>query len=211
MPDPIDPNGRRIDNDNQGQTGDFSAQIDAVTQLLARKGQQVDPNVFWVAVEKGDCLWDIAEEYGVDPLQLIKDNQQFAKNPDLIFADQVVMVRLSPGTDPVNSGKQFSLEVNSMIESAKNSPPSSVDVQWGGVESRIDAYMDLPGGRSEAAMNELLKNVTDPRARGYIFENYLQNADDKGAAYADLKKRYPDAVSAIDSAYRSVTGQEPPK
>ena len=110
MPDPILPNGHRLDNDGNNTKDlahDFSTEITATKKAIEKKGGEVPPNAQFVVVEKGDCLWNIANEYNVDPLTLIEDNKQF-KNPDLIHPGEVVVVRLPDGNkDPKSSGAVF--------------------------------------------------------------------------------------------------------
>jgi LysM repeat protein len=96
MPDPISPDFKRFDDDigtrhanNPAQLAeDFSGKIEAAKA----DGANASGDTTWVVVEKGDNLWDIAEQYGVDPQTLIGDNKQFG-DPDLIHPGQVVVVR----------------------------------------------------------------------------------------------------------------------
>jgi hypothetical protein len=51
------------------------------------------PDQTIVLVEKGDCLWTIAEEAGADPVTTAYQiNDQFQDNPDLIFPGEIVFV-----------------------------------------------------------------------------------------------------------------------
>src|SRR4051794_36432034 len=95
--DPISSDGFRIDNEDGNKEDKSKNWTNAVNAAKSKVGASLPPNAQFVIVEKGDCLWRIAQQYGEDPEQLIADNRALFSNPNLIFKDQVVIVRGSSG------------------------------------------------------------------------------------------------------------------
>ncbi|HET8729245.1 MAG TPA: hypothetical protein VFO41_17220 [Alphaproteobacteria bacterium] len=98
----IDPQGNRLDETLQGDHQAWRAAIaDARSEAEAHGAPTGDlppppAETSYVVVEQGDCLWSIAEEAGVDPVELsYSDNAQF-ENPDLIHPGDIVLVHRSP-------------------------------------------------------------------------------------------------------------------
>jgi murein DD-endopeptidase MepM/ murein hydrolase activator NlpD len=94
--DPITADGYRIDNENGNAVDKSKNWSQAVADAKKKAGSALPQDAQFVVVEKGDCLWRIAEQYGVDPQQLVNDNRPLFENPNLIHPNQVVIVRKTP-------------------------------------------------------------------------------------------------------------------
>jgi hypothetical protein len=86
------------------QSDEFKAAIDKAKKESGGKG--VDENTTFAIVEKGDWLFKIAGQYGVNGSKLAyTDNKQFADNPNLIYEGEAVFVnggKASAGDEPGN-------------------------------------------------------------------------------------------------------------
>ena len=200
MPDRIDPTtGLRIDDDRRTNSPAelahvFTREIEA---LKATHGEV--PNSQYVVVEKGDCLWDIAEEYGVDPQTLIRDNKQFADNPDLIYPGEIVIVRLPDANqNPQASGTSFGQQLQSRSQSIDTSPSTDsqvthADEQWG--ELRLDSKTFFSGITDKENKDEALAAIlttTTGRARTEAINGYLDSLgpNERAAGIAALRTQY---------------------
>ncbi len=69
-----------------------SAQTSGGGESSAPETEETAPAEVWHTVVKGDCLWRIAQNYGVELTEVIALNPQI-KNPNLIFPGERVRVR----------------------------------------------------------------------------------------------------------------------
>jgi len=71
----------------------YSAQVERInTATRASAAGQAERGALIHVVVKGDCLWSIAQKYGVD-LQTILQNNPQIKNPNLIYVGDEVKIR----------------------------------------------------------------------------------------------------------------------
>jgi len=220
MPDPIGPNGLRFDNDPEKTRNhntetqlahNFTAEIAEVKKIIKNSGGEVPQNAQFVVVEKGDCLWDIAEEYNVDPQTLIDDNKQFQDNPDLIHPDEIVVVRLPDGNKaPESGGAVFGHQQQEKSEDINDSVQTTdiknkAEGQWQQIEGDSIAFFSGikdPKQRREA-LDSALTQATG-RTRQEIVEGYLDTFTDKvecAKAGEDLRKAYPEDNAHPDNSY----------
>lgn len=226
MPDLIDSTtGNRIDNDTgknkntQAELGKaFWNAIEDTKGKIADRGGDIPENARYVVVERGDCLWNIAEEYGVDPQTLIKDNKQFMENPDLIHAGQIVVVRIpDAANNPGGSGKATAESMNGRTSAAKGMASYPQEATINNIKSDIGGYVDSLEPLSDAAREEAIGSFlqsASPDVRRMFFQVEFERGG--GATenkYHELNGKYganADYKSALDEAYRFETGKDQP-
>lgn len=154
----INAQGQRFDQSLQGNQAAWKQAIEDTRAKAEANGADTgdlpppENETSCIVVEKGDCLWSIAEEAGVDPAQLsYKDNEQFEANPDLIHPGDIVFVRKAPpaSTEPSEPADPA---LTNMEAAAANGHTWSLNAQLWRFVGQVQVGND-PGPAFEAVAN----------------------------------------------------------
>jgi LysM repeat protein len=210
--DPISSDGYRIDNENgnkEDKSKNWTAAINAVKTKIEQSGHNLPPNAHYVVVEKGDCLWRIAEQYGEDPEQLIADNGPLFKNPNLIHPGDVVVVRGSdankdawtpapstsdvpdPGVQPTTSSAPI------MGPYATNTTPTALS-QIKADSAQFDQYPTAQNGQK--LETDVSNYLGDPTSPGFADRVHTLTQIDCGGG--SISKTIPTVVGKKLHGYR---------
>jgi hypothetical protein len=161
-------NGKWVDTDQKQY---FLDQIEkAKRKHLENGGAPIDGNTTFAVVEKGDFLFKIGRQYGVNERQIsYTDNEQYEDNPDLIHAGDVVFVK---GGNAAAGDKPGAKVAGDVI------PASQPGAQEPGAGEPQPVSLDLTGKPTYEQTLAILKN---PKAtslqRQAALEAYLVHVD----------------------------------
>jgi hypothetical protein len=165
-------NGKWVDTDQKQY---FLDQIEkAKRKHLENGGAPIDGNTTFAVVEKGDYLFKIGRQYGVNERQIsYTDNEQFEANADLIHAGNVVFVK---GGNAAAGDRPGSKVAGDVIPASQPQGPAGTQAPGAGEPQPV--ALDLSGKPTYEQTLAILKN---PKAtslqRQAALEAYLVHVD----------------------------------